>query len=223
MVEPRLSRSHGVREADGREWSASMRRIQSLIFCAAMTSLAGCGARTVLRAPDAPAPYDAGDVPSDRRDGTDVPDTITPDALACCRDELNTGFPPRDDCGGTTLAWEYVPSCSYPVGAIEMHTDASQAAILENAIDRPGRVLALASFGPRDTSGWARATFAMPVTLVAGQRYWIGHSPGRCSVTRGGRPPTYWGNFNGFTGPVWEGPFNDTSNIFTDRMVPVCP
>jgi hypothetical protein len=140
----------------------------------------------------------------------------------CCGDNQND-FPPAGNClqGAQWIAWKYVPSCSFNVTRIELHSDNGNVALLADANDFPGATLFEGPLGAPDAQGWIGSDVAPPIALTGGATYWLAENVGVCSTATGGTPPTYYGSFNTLAGP-WEGPYMDNFNIFTAHIIGEC-
>jgi hypothetical protein len=126
---------------------------------------------------------------------------------ACCGDFLNQGAP-SNNCsqGATWIAWKYVPTCSFPLETLALHTDSGSVAVLSDSNDFPGAVLFQGPLGPPDPQGWLTASVSPAVNLVGGQTYWIAENVGVCSIAAAGVDYPYYGSFGNLAGP-WDGPF----------------
>lgn len=191
--------------------------------------LVACGSRTPLdederadgAAPDASirdAGRDARDSAPDVTDG-DVPVDFG-DAAICCEDGQNTSFPPDDNCGGVSLAWEYVPSCNLRVKGIELHNQGGAVSIHADDAGRPGPVLWQGTLPKPSQPGnaWVGTSVTPLLPLAKGRRYWIQAAAGPCSIATGGVQQPYYGWWGGGTG--WDGPF--TWHHYTSRIHGAC-
>lgn len=141
---------------------------------------------------------------------------------ACCGDKLND-FPVSNNCsqGAVWIAWKYVPSCSFNVTRLEIHSDKGNVALLDDNNDAPGSTLFQGMLGLPDANGWIGADVVPPIALTAGATYWIAENVSVCSIASMGNPPKYYGSFNTLAGP-WSGPFMDVSNIWTAHIIGEC-
>ena len=220
--------------ARGRRWVGAV-----LVGTAAWALVAvGCGARTELRSVDGgyedSAPHDVSprdvslDLEAGEADAPDAPDVIdASDALdagdapegGCPGDEQNTQYPPSEVCGQgpTWLAWEYIPSHTFTVAAIELHTDDGSVALLDSSGVAPGATLASATLAPSGPpAAWKTGTLSAPVTVTAGHRYFIAEHVATCSIASTGTQYRYYGSFSSLSGP-WDGPYQ--SWAWTSRLV----
>ena len=202
---------------------------------------AGCGARTELGSVDGgheeDAPHDVSprdvslDLEAGDGDAADAPDVIdasdvidAADAAdapegGCTGDEQNTQYAPTEVCGqgATWLAWEYVPSHTFTVAAIELHADDGSVALLDSSGVAPGATLATATLAPAGPpTDWKTGTLSAPVTVTAGHRYFIAEHVATCSVASTGTQYRYYGSFSSLSGP-WDGPYQ--SWAWTSRLV----
>jgi hypothetical protein len=137
-----------------------------------------------------------------------------------CVEAHNAQGTSSTNCGGTNLAWQYIPTVGYRLEQVDMYTDAESFVLLDDAGGRPGQPLARGSFRQGNEPGWRSARLDLPVDLEAGRTYWLWHSPGICSIVESGVTPVYWTNFSGMDATNWEGPWR--GHAFTARMYGTC-
>jgi hypothetical protein len=217
------------------------RRLGSLSVLAAGV-IAGCGSRSELvvlggaadQGGDA-GPMGADAAPPDVVVGPsvdahlDAPPRDAPEELVvvqpetgatCCLDEQNTDYPPDTNCGGTTIAWQYVPSCTIAVARIELHKNGGTVALLDSAPDgSPGATLwsGALSGDPSATVTWNGADVVPPIPLAAGHVYYLEESEGTCSIATDGVEYPYYGLSGSST---WDGPFQ--WHPWTSHVIGAC-
>jgi len=209
------------------------RAVTSLSLVAGL--LGACGGRTdvllagALSGPDAGPGLDAGlgpDVvaPGPVRDASDRDALATLDATeaagACCGDEQNTDYPTDTNCSGTTIAWQYVPSCDFAVARIELHKTGGTVALLDSAPGgEPGATIWQGDLpsSPTGEPAWNGADVVPPIPLVAGHVYYLEESPGTCSIAKSGVPYTYYGLQGDGS---WSGPWQQ--HAWTSHVIGTC-
>lgn len=201
--------------------SARLCDLGTLGLLACAVSTVHCGTRTGLTVPvtDAGDIFDASSTDADTRDRAPPHDSnlppdsvissdtgLTPDASVCCRNDQNPG-PTSNNCSGSNRwsAWEYIAGCSISIARLELHTNDGSVALLGDDGDRPGRVLFQGALGPPDADGWRGADVVPPITVVAGERYWLAQSGVQCSIAAAGTMFPYYNSTHDLAGP-WEGP-----------------
>jgi hypothetical protein len=206
----------------------------------AVAALVGCGGRTPLflfddgngapGAPDAAGPL--GQPDAGLADVVAIPDAATPDAAdesivvsgddaggSCCGDEQNTDYPPSINCSGTTIAWQYIPSCDFEVVRIELHKSGGTVALLDSEGSQPGATLWSANLpsSPTGDAEWEGADVAPPVALHAGHVYFLEESSGTCSIATDGTEYPYYGLSGDGS---WDGPY--TWHPWTSHVYGAC-
>jgi hypothetical protein len=148
--------------------------------------------------------------------------TNDPDCGPCCGDQLNPTTPSSSPCtlGATWIAWQYIPSCSFEVTRIELHTTDGSAALLADANDSPGAFLFQGALGIAEANGWRGVDVTPPIQVVGGKTYWIGEDATYCSVAESGTPYPYYGSFQS---GQWNGPYMSADHAWTARIVGSCP
>jgi hypothetical protein len=191
----------------------------------------GCGGAVDAFIDDGDAAVDARDAAVDARDaappppGLDAsmpPDNTCPipssdpspnatiDLAGSCSEGQNTAAPIDTNCGGVSVAWEYVPKHDLDVTRIELNDTGGGVALYDSDCDMPGAKLfegSVPSGGPRS---WRGADVSPPIRIVAGHRYFIEQiTPPEgdvCSVATDGVAQRQF-NTPGFCGPGWGGPY----------------
>jgi len=121
-------------------------------------------------------------------------------------------------CGGTFLAWQYIPSAHFRLQRIVFPVRYGQAALLVDDCGRPGQVLGRANVAPGQQGEESIAQFDPPLEVHPDRAYWVWRSSGPCGNVRdsSGAQPVYYGNFSGLVPSGWEGPWR--SHAFKARM-----
>jgi hypothetical protein len=140
------------------------------------------------------------------------------DGGVCCGDGQNLDFPPSDSCTGNPLAWEYIPTCDFPVALIELYNAGGPVAILDSDGVAPGKTLWSGTFPSASTAiYWQSAEVFPPVALQAGHRYFLFEGQGPCSIASGGEEQPYYAvNPSG----GWDGPY--VGHAWTARLGAQC-
>jgi hypothetical protein len=124
------------------------------------------------------------------------------------------------NCGGASLAWQYIPTTSFRLEQVDLYTHADAFALLDDAGGRPGGVLSRGTFARGNEPGWESARLDPPVELEAGRTYWLWKTEGTCSIVESGARPVYWANLRGLDPSSWQGPFR--GHAFTARLYGTC-
>ncbi len=152
------------------------------------------------------------------------PSYAATDPMGACSEGQNTDFPPTTNCGGSSVAWEYVPAHDLDVTRLELVVSGGGVALYDSDGDQPGPMLFSGSF----TSGtwqWRGVDVSPPIHLHACHSYYIEQiTPPEGDTCSSATSGTAQRQFNppGFGGsPGWDGPF--IWLYWTAHVIGTCP
>jgi hypothetical protein len=156
-----------------------------------------------------------------------IPNDPSPGATeawgSTCSEGQNTSYPIEDNCGGGSVAWEYVPKHDLIVRRIELNVTGGGVALYDSDCDRPTTKLWEGSFGGRGPRDWRGDDVSPGIRLVASHPYFIEqivpeNTSDVCSAATGGVAQRQF-NPPGFMGADWTGPYiwlNWTAHVIGD-------
>jgi hypothetical protein len=209
-----------------------LRRLVPFTVCALIG--VACGARTQLSGGggggDAAASSDAGldhvvkdvvsiDAPladvSPPQTGcvvtSDDPSFGATEKIDACSEGQNISWPLDTNCGGGSVAWEYIPAHDLDVTRLELDVTGGGVALFDSAGDKPGAKLFEATLDSAGPQTWRGVDVTPPIHLTACHAYYIEQivegNGSSCSIATGGVPQRQF-NPPGFGGtPDWSGPY----------------